>query len=329
MSILYSIQTFVDSVTSRYSKEFIPFVLITTHGGYIVKETITGTGLVDKIVDYSIETKQILEDMKVYKIETAALGESNCTNSIIYDFNSDNLCNIIRKYMKDNTTLAELINKLTEDINYIHSTCILSHEDKVRREQMVTLESLLKNSSYYEKVFVRKIDKEDSLDFYIYNDSKYDMRVNLIQSLPGLLTSEPGTIDIYNDVYNYQESGPEKGYPGILLSVLIKYIYNILNIREFVIVDMVCSSFHFINQDGIPISKPSPDSIQRVARKFNLQRKKWDEDNCRRLETERPLDPRYFGKGGKRRKSKVKRRRKSNRKRVMKTRKNKKCPIHK
>jgi len=197
--------------------------------------------------------------------------------------------------------------------------------------------------SYYEKEFSRNLDGDDNIGFY-------DMKINLILPENNLLSKMtilffPKTIDIYDKVIEYQD---KKGYiyyivddekeeekKIVFLSGIINYMNDELNIKEFIIVDLTCSTFRFHDKDDLIFYNHilrHDDAIaenERVIRQLNrslLASNKSKSYVVSSKRKKRKLSPNGGTKrkktlGGKQIKCSIFRNKKSNRK----TRKNKGC----
>ena len=98
----------------------------------------------------------------------------------------------------------------------------------------------------------------------------YDMKINLILPEKNILSKIttlvfPKTIDIYDKVIEYQdkksyiyynivddeEEEEEEEKKKVFLSGIINYMNDELNIKEFIIVDLTCSTFRFHDKDDL------------------------------------------------------------------------------
>lgn len=252
-------------------KKILPVVYINTHGNYRTLQETTGTGIVDKVEEVKIRQGHLPKGMKIHKIEAAGLGLCTITtNTNVYDVYEN-----IKRYMHDERTLQQFVNELVGIFENIHKTHI-ENIDEIRdrlgddnnelinnyakafnRGEMNTYQEINsldnrdpnKKALFYEKIFTRDI-KEDleenpyPTDLEKYNNSEYDMRINLIEPEESRFDnrySGPRIQDIYDDVIKYQieKHGPDD---VVVLSGIIGYIKNIKKINEFIIVDLTCST---------------------------------------------------------------------------------------
>jgi len=294
MELFKSISSLVSSVTN--SKDTIPIVLISTHGNYKVIQSTIGEGFIDKVEDEYIEQYQVPDGMKIYKIETAALGVVNVQDES--KLRVDSVCDNLKKYMYDDRSMNKLLEDLTYQVEDIHDEILPSEKDykksymnAVNRRQMITLEELKSKSLYYQKSFSRNLMVRSN-DSILYYNSKYDMRINLIQYSSSLFTSEPSVEDIYKNIIDYQVS-IEKSGQEIYLSEIFNYLKNIRGINKFLIVDLSCSTYFDIYDNEII---PTNENIDRLSRLFRLHQIRTSPTI--RLNSSSPT----FGKGGKRKK---------------------------
>lgn len=253
---------------SKSNKPILPTIVIATHGKYKFIENVTGTGI-DTVEDIGIEMKKLPSGMKVHKLETAPLGIGNYLST--YDVN--HVCSNIQKYMCDERSIEMLVKDLVEITEKKNERFVIKkHDDieksfvkKVRQGQMNTFQNIdgSLGQSYYEKEFSRNLDGDDKICYY-------DMKINLILPEKNLLSKIttlvfPKTIDIYDKVIEYQD---KKGYiydilddilddekeekeKHVYLSGIINYMNDELNIKEFIIVDLTCSTFRFHDKDDL------------------------------------------------------------------------------
>jgi hypothetical protein len=292
MELFKSISSLVSSVTN--SKDTIPIVLISTHGNYKVIQSTIGEGFIDKIQDEYIEQYQVPDGMKIYKIETAALGVVNVQDES--KLRVDSVCYNLKKYMYDDRSMNKLVEDLTYQVEDIHDEVFPSEKDykksymnAVNRRQMITFEELKSKSLYYQKSFSRNLMVRSN-DSILYYNSKYDMRINLIQS--SRFTSEPRVDDIYKNIIEYQVS-IEKSGQEIYLSEIFNYLKNIRGINQFLVVDLSCSTYFDIYDNEIIQTN---ENIDRLSRLFRLHQIRTSPTI--RLDSSSPT----FGKGGKRKK---------------------------
>lgn len=253
---------------SKSDKPILPTIVIATHGGYTFTEHVTKNGI-DRVDDIHIEMKKLPEGMKLYKLETAPIGVMN----YLYESDVNHVCGNIQKYMRDQRTiellvkdLVEITDKKNEEAIETDSKIKLDEQfvKKFRREQMNTFQIIdgSQGQSYYEKSFSRNLHGEDRIGFY-------DKKINLILPENNVLSKItrwvfPKTIDIYDNVIEYQDKNGYIYYPKyneeedidqdnkqVFLSGIINYMNDILKIKEFIIVDLTCSVFRFVDHDGI------------------------------------------------------------------------------
>uniref|UniRef100_A0A6C0H9K8 Uncharacterized protein n=1 Tax=viral metagenome TaxID=1070528 RepID=A0A6C0H9K8_9ZZZZ len=283
-------------------KKILPVVLITTHGNYRIIQETTGTGIVDKVEEVKIIQGKLPEGMKIHKIEAAGLGVcSITTNTNIFDVYEN-----IKRYMHDERPLEQFVNELVGIFENIHKSHIKNkaeildtHDDDNRelinnyakafnRGEMNTYQEINsldnkdpnKKPLFYEKFFTRDIkkdleDSEDTKDLDRYNDTEYDVRINLIE--PRELRYDnrylgPRIQDIFDDVIEYQKEkqGP---HDEVLLSGIIGYIKNIKKMNEFIIVDLSCSTYNdVISKNNGKYSLIDPDEIDLARATRRLRR---------------------------------------------------------
>lgn len=259
MDLLQSFQRLIniDFNSSTSQKKILPVILISTHGEYRLNE--------DKIIEIKLP-----EGMKIHKLETAAFGVVNFTHS--YDVNQ--ICMNLKKYMYDTRTVEELVNDLVVNVENIRHEDIknknLYGEDEEitsftltsNRGQMNTYQELnsLDNTdpnnepNFYQKLFSRNI-KVNSDDLRDFSNTRYDMRINLIEPSFSRLASQylgPKIQDIYDLVIEDQITyGASRDF--VLLSGIIWYMKQ-KGMNEFIIVDMSCSKFKDMVDNDIELN---------------------------------------------------------------------------
>jgi len=280
--------------STKPHKKLLPVVLITTHGNYKILQETTGTGIVDKVEEVKIIQRELWKGMKIHKIEAAGLGVCTITtNTNIFDVYEN-----IKKYMHDERTLQQFVNELVGIFENIHKThienidelldrhgddnheLINNYSKAFNRREMNTYQEINsldtrdpnKKPLYYEKFFTRNI-KEDTEDLERYNNSEYDVRINLIepeQSRFDNRYSGPKIQDIYDDVIEYQKKN-KRPDDEVLLSEVIGYIKNIKKINEFIIVDLSCSVYNdviSIKNGKFSTIEPHEIDLARATRLF-------------------------------------------------------------
>ncbi len=292
MDLLQSFQRLINTAVTKVNtspKGALPVVLISTHGSYQIIQTTVGRGI-DRVEEEYIEQYPLPSGMKVYKIETAAFGVVNLQNTS----NVDEVCIDLKKYMHDTRTVNELIDDLVIRIENIHTEHTIKTYDEdeevaafttaANRRQMNTyqlintLDSEYPNKQplYYQKSFSRDLRKitnknaesdEDyeSDDLILYNNSEYDMRINLIQYSFATRYLGPKIQDIYDDIIRYQLENGKSG-EEVFLSEMMNYLHS-TGINEFIIVDLSCSVFNDMEGYRIDVSK----NTERLSRLFRRE----------------------------------------------------------
>jgi hypothetical protein len=355
--------------SSTPHKKILPVVYITTHGNYRMFQETTGTGIVDKVEEVKIPERELPKGMKIHKIEAAGLGVCTITNNInIFDVYEN-----IKKYMHDERSLEEFVNELVgifENIHKIHiknkAEILDTHGDDIddinelidnyakafNRGEMNTYQEINsldnrdpnKKPLFYQKFFTRDIKKdledsqEEPKDLERYNDTGYNVRINLIEPRESRFDnrySGPRIYDIFDDVIEYQI---ERQRPDdeVFLSEIIGYIKNIKKINEFIIVDLSCSTYSDLiskNNGKYSLIKPDEIDVDRATR--SLRRN--SSSDIVRLNSESPLtlvdrprtrDNSLDRKGGKRTKkyrSRKPKSKKTNRRRKLTHKRRKTC----
>ena len=256
--------------------EKYPIVFITTHGNYQMNKP-SSPSEVEEIVKCKINNGMI-----GYYLETAAFGVPNYQDS--NSENVDEMGQYLQNYLnpRDSRNITTLFSQLETEINNknkeigieqlnndVSSELNQLYFQKISYDKMVKKQILTGDFPISAKRFVRNFSDLDDLSNY--QNSNYDMRVNLITTT--------GVQDIYdivleekNSIYRRRFNNTNVQFVSITLCDIMDYLYHYNRINNVIIVDLSCSLLFFVSDDRkVPVmkdltNKKKLDSFKRQMR---------------------------------------------------------------
>ena len=353
MDLLQSFQRLIniDFNSSTNQKKILPVILISTHGEYRLNE--------DKIIEiklpegmkihkletaafgvvnftHSYDVNQICMNLKKYMYDTRTVEELvndlvvNVENIRHEDIKNKNLYGEDEEITSFTLTSNRGQMNTYQELNSLDNTDpnnepkfyqkLFSRNTKERTKEDIFRKYGLEEEDFEEEEILEMI-KVDPNDLRNFSNTRYDMRINLIEPSFSRLASQylgPKIQDIYDLVIEDQITyGASSDF--VLLSGIIWYMKQ-KGMNEFIIVDMSCSTFKDMVDNDIELNAKNERlfrSFRRGPRSSSPFKIIESKNNANRS---RSRDRKSKGKGGKKRTKKY-RNKKSKRR---KTRKNNK-----
>jgi len=306
MDLLQSFQRLIDFNSSTNQKKILPVILISTHGGYRIKKKNIDGRVEDAMIEiklpdgmkiHKLETaafgvlnftssydiNQMCGNLKKYMHDTRTVKE--LVNDLVVNVEDIRHENIENKNLdgedEEITSFTVASNRgqmnTYQELNSLDNTDpnnkpIFYQKLFSRNIKEKTKEDILEKYGLEEEDFeeeeILEYMKVNTSDLYSFNNSYYDMRINLIEPSFSRLASQylgPKIQDIYDLVIEDQIThGASRDF--VLLSGIIWYMKQ-KGMNEFIIVDMSCSTFKDMDDNKIELNAKN----ERLFRSFRRQ----------------------------------------------------------
>jgi hypothetical protein len=303
MDLLQSFQRLIDFNPSTNQKQILPVILISTHGSYRIKKKNIDGRVEDAMIEiklpdgmkiYKLETAafgvvnlqetsnvdEVCIDLKKYMHDTRTVNE--LIDDLVVRVENIHTEHTFKTYDEDEevaafTTAAnrrqmntyQLINTL--DSEYPNNKPIFYQKLFSRNIKEKTKEDILEKYGLEEEDFeeeeILEYMKVNTSDLYSFNNSYYDMRINLIEPSFSRLASQylgPKIQDIYDLVIEDQISYGASD-DVVLLSGIISYMKK-KGMNEFIIVDLSCSTFRDMDENKIDLNAKNERLFRSLRR---------------------------------------------------------------
>jgi uncharacterized ubiquitin-like protein YukD len=307
MDLLQSFQRLIDFNPSNNQKQILPVILISTHGGYRIKKKNIDGRVEDAMIEIKLPDGMKIYKLEtaafgVVNFSSAVDVDHLCMNLKKYMHDTRTVQELVNDLVVNvegmhNENVENKNNLLAEDEEITSFTVASNRRQMNTYQELNSLDNTDPNNKpiFYQKLFSRNIKektKEDILekygleeedfeeeeileymkvntsDLYRFNNSYYDMRINLIEPSFSRLASQylgPKIQDIYDLVIEDQISYGASD-DVVLLSGIIWYMKQ-KGMNEFIIVDMSCSTFKDMDDNKIELNAKN----ERLFRSFRRQ----------------------------------------------------------
>jgi hypothetical protein len=293
MDLLQSFQRLIDFNPSTNQKQILPVILISTHGSYRIKKKNIDGRVEDAMIEiklpdgmkiHKLETaafgvvnftsnydiNQMCGNLKKYMYDTRKVEE--LINDLVVNVEDIRHENIENKNLngedEEVTSFTVASNRgqmnTYQELNSLDNTDpnnkpifyqkLFSRNIKERTKEDIFRKYGLEEEDFEEEEILEMI-KVNSDDLSDFNNTRYDMRINLIEPSFSRLASQylgPKIQDIYDLVIEDQIThGASRDF--VLLSGIIWYMKQ-KGMNEFIIVDMSCSTFKDMDENKIDLN---------------------------------------------------------------------------